>query len=552
MGLIVRLTYILFCGSYLLLENPSPIAFQRLLQHVAEGALHDSAERGPDAPKCHPETRTALQKEIMSWIRHGEEDDKPAKLLWLSGPAGSGKTAIAGTIADECYKAGLLAASFFFSAFAGSKNRCWKKPVIPSLIYRLIQHKSIVGLKEAVLAVIEDDPMVFERHLDQQLEELVLKPLRKVAGLSDPRLWPQVIIVDGLDECQGNSELDVGAEQDGRESRTTAHKEILSALSRACADPSFPFRVIIASRPEPAIRHFFSTSPGLALNIFLDDRYHPDSDIRLFLEAMLSDIRRRFKLPSTWASRDIVDLLVKEASGQFIYAATVIRFLDNSRQGPPQKQLSRLLEWRRLDNAQPFAPLDALYKRILHTSPDPALSVKWLLLIHEHSDVGHPTWYLKELLESYPGETEYVLGNLTSLVGLPDEQEGSRFRFYHKSLLDFLKDPSRSCELYVHEEDVKRFTEKRYYDVLRGRYRGSITYLVCTTHTHPGRGPQATTTYTPSRDFAAHFCKCLERYTDHLAKYSSSDVEWWLAESPAVSREDDIPCMFASIHKRVS
>ncbi|TEB24044.1 hypothetical protein FA13DRAFT_1739546 [Coprinellus micaceus] len=468
----------------------------------------------------------------MSWIRHGEEDDTPMNLLWLSGPAGSGKTAIAGTIADECYKEGLLAASFFFSAFAGSKNRRWKKPVIPSLVYRLIQHKYIVGLKEAVLTVIEDDPMVFERHLDQQLEELVLKPLRKVAGLSDRRHWPEVIIVDGLDECQGNSELDVGAERDSQESRTTAHKEILSALSRACADPSFPFRIVIASRPEPVIRHFFSTSPDLALNIFLDDRYDPDSDIRLFLEAMFSDIRRRFKLPSTWAPRHVVDLLVKEASGQFIYAATVIRFLDNPRQGPPQKQLSRLLEWRRLDNAEPFAPLDALYKRILHTSPDHVLSVKWLLLIYGHSSVNHPAWYLQELLESYPGETEYVLGNLTSLVGLADEQGGSRFRFYHKSLLDFLGDPSRSSELYVDDEDVTRFTQKRYYDVLRGR------------------GPQANTTYTPSRGFTGHFCKWFERYTDRLARYSSSDVEWWLTEVPVESKDDDIPCMFASIHKR--
>ncbi|TEB27838.1 hypothetical protein FA13DRAFT_1591271, partial [Coprinellus micaceus] len=279
------------------------------------GALHDSAERGPHAPKCHPETRTAVQRDIMSWIRHGEEDDAPRRVLWLSGPAGSGKTAIAGTLADECYKTGSLAASFFFSAFAGSANRRVKKPLIPTLVYRLIQHKSIGGLKEEVLTVIEDDPGVFERHMDQQIEELVLKPFRKLAGRSNRRDWPSVIIVDGLDECQGDSEC----------SGADAQKEILYTLSRAGADPAFPFRIIIASRPEPAIRHFFSNSPSLALNIFLDDKYEPDADIRLFLNAMFSDIRRRFNLPSTWASKDVVDLLVDEASGQFIYAATVIR-----------------------------------------------------------------------------------------------------------------------------------------------------------------------------------------------------------------------------------
>ncbi|TEB27828.1 hypothetical protein FA13DRAFT_1599064, partial [Coprinellus micaceus] len=71
-----------------------------LLKHVARGTVHDSAERGPDAPKCHPETRVAVQNDIMSWIEHGERENTPKRVLWLSGPTGSGKTAIAGTIAD--------------------------------------------------------------------------------------------------------------------------------------------------------------------------------------------------------------------------------------------------------------------------------------------------------------------------------------------------------------------------------------------------------------------------------------------------------------------
>ncbi|TEB27827.1 hypothetical protein FA13DRAFT_1601104, partial [Coprinellus micaceus] len=50
------------------------------------------------------------------------------------------------------------------------------------------------------------DPIVFERHLDQQLERLVLKPLRKVTGRSDRCHWPRIIIVDSLDECEGGRE----------------------------------------------------------------------------------------------------------------------------------------------------------------------------------------------------------------------------------------------------------------------------------------------------------------------------------------------------------
>ncbi|TEB03941.1 hypothetical protein FA13DRAFT_1784145 [Coprinellus micaceus] len=500
--------------------------FDRLLEHVAHGAVHDSAERGPDAPKCHPETRVAVQTDIMGWIRHGERDETPRRILWLSGPAGSGKTAIAGTIADECYEGGLLAASFFFSAFAGSRNRRWKKPLIPTLVYRLIQHESIAGLKEEVLAVIERDPMVFERHLGQQLEELVLKPLRKVAGRSKPCHWPAVIIVDGLDECEGDVDSSSGSD---------AQKEILSALSRACADPTFPFSIIIASRPEPVIRHFFSASASPTLNIFLDDKYDPDSDIGLFLEAMFSDIRRRFNLPSTWASKDVIDILVKEASGQFIYAATVIRFLDDPRLGSPQQLLTRLLEWRKLNDSEPFAPLDLLYTRILRTTPDPLMAARWIRFV-DHRRQVFGALHLKYLLESSPGETEHVLGTLTSLVRLAGENGEPKLHFYHKSLLDFLKDPQRSSELHIDEDSLDRFIKGRYYQTLQAR------------------GPQSKaanqSTDPSSRSFFVSFSVNLDHYFDLDRRYTSGNVEWWLANLSSGERYVCIPEMFASIHSK--
>ncbi|TEB27799.1 hypothetical protein FA13DRAFT_857750 [Coprinellus micaceus] len=506
-------------------SHPRPL--DRLLGHVCHGALHDSEERGGDAPKCYPETRTAVQRDVMSWIGYGEQDEAPSKILWLSGPAGSGKTAIAGTIADECYKQGLLAASFFFSAFATSINRHSKNLLIPTLVYRLIQHESIVGLKGEALAVIERDPIVFERHLDQQLEELVLKPLRKVAGRSDHCHWPKVIVIDGLDECQGDEQT----------SGSDAQKQILSAFYRACRDPAFPFRIIIASRPEPVIRHFFSNSPNLSLNIFLDDKYDPDADIRLYLEAMLSDIRRRFNIPSTWAAKEVVDRLVKEASGQFIYPATIIRFLDNPQLGAPQQQLTRLLEWRRLDNSKPFAPLDALYQRILRTSPDPVLAVKWLLFINRQTSTnGLGAWYIRAL-ESYSGELDYVLGSLTSLVRLVDDEGEPEFHFYHKSLIDFLGDPHRSSNLHLNEESLIRFARDQYYQVLQARGPQS----------NPDLSAAASTR---AWTFLETFCWCLPvGYIDPRRRYTSADVKWWLVNLKGSDLDTYIPTMFSSIHE---
>jgi nucleoside-triphosphatase THEP1 len=60
-----------------------------------------------------------MQDEIVSWILHGDDEEEPKKILWVTGPAGGGKTAIMGSTANTCQKKGLLACGFFFSSFAG-------------------------------------------------------------------------------------------------------------------------------------------------------------------------------------------------------------------------------------------------------------------------------------------------------------------------------------------------------------------------------------------------------------------------------------------------
>ncbi|TEB16103.1 hypothetical protein FA13DRAFT_1804777 [Coprinellus micaceus] len=427
-------------GHRVTIQSTSRIApLDRLLEHVAHGAVHDSAERGPDAPKCHPETRTAVQGDILSWIEHGEQDDAPKRIL------------------------GLLAASFFFSAFAGSRNRRWKKPFIATLVYRLIQHESICGLKEEVLAVIDRDPMVFERHLDQQLEEL----------------------------CETSS----------RKSSPPSHALAQTQPSHS-ASSSLPARTRDSGLLLPL--------PDLAFNIFLDNKYNPDCDIRLFLEATFSDIRRRFNLPSTWASKDVVDLLVEQASGQFIYAATIIRFLQNPRLGSPQQLLTQVFEWRSLNDSKPFASLDLLYDRILRTSPEPLLAGKWIHFANKH-----------------------VMGTLTSLVELVDENREPSFHFYHKSLLDFLRDPQRSSDLHVNGESSYRFMEDRYYRTLQERGRRSSA-------------DPPTNSLAPN--FTRAFCLNLPCCIDPRRRYTSRDVDGGLANLS--DQGIRIPRMFTSIHQQ--
>ncbi|KAJ3521406.1 hypothetical protein NMY22_g12335 [Coprinellus aureogranulatus] len=104
---------------------------QQLREHVSDGSMHNSADRF-NAPTCHPDTRKAVQEDIFSWMTHDDRDGEPKKILWMSGPAGCGKTAIAGSVAETCQERGILAASFFFSSFSPSLSRRRKRFLIPT------------------------------------------------------------------------------------------------------------------------------------------------------------------------------------------------------------------------------------------------------------------------------------------------------------------------------------------------------------------------------------------------------------------------------------
>ncbi|TEB19304.1 hypothetical protein FA13DRAFT_1718953 [Coprinellus micaceus] len=508
-------------------------------EHISKGAAHDSAERGPDAPQCHPETRAAVQEEIMSWIGYGDQDEAPKPIMWLSGPAGSGKTAIAGSIADACQAKGWLAGSFFLSAFSGPPDRRSKRYFVPTLAYHLVQQRSIPGIKNAILSAIADTPSVFEKRLRDQMEILILQPLRTISAGQNRCSWPKVVVVDGLDECDADLDKTFRTQQDRRRNQESNQQEIVSALVDASKDPTFPFRIIIVSRPEPAIRDVISLSDTAALCLFLDEKYNPDADIALFFNSKFSDIRRRFNIPTSWPSQQDLRVLVDRASGQFIYAATVIRFVQAGK--PPPEQLTRVLEWKNLDNYEAFSALDALYLGIIQTSPDPPMATKWLLTISKIPDrpgmMFREGWFLRGLLESSPGEMEYLLGNLTSLIDLGPDRQGRSpsFNFYHKSLHDFLYDGRRSSPLHSElpspskrysptQKIVMRFVDERMYQVFKG--------TTTNPHAKLGRGPQGAPASPHSDDsegaiFLEQLCSLLSDTISPRLGYSSDDVDWW-------------------------
>ncbi|KAJ2926315.1 hypothetical protein H1R20_g10767, partial [Candolleomyces eurysporus] len=441
-----------------------------LASQIAPGALHDSAERC-DAPKCHPETRVAVQGEIYSWIVHGDSDptQKTVKIKWVTGPAGTGKSAIMGSVADTCKQDGVLAVTFFFASYA-SPDRRRKTAFIPTLAYQLTEH--LPALKDPVAQAIRDKPLLFKKNLRVQMEALILTPLRQVAIESNV---PGVVLVDGLDECEAEQFFDSHvASRTGKSmerEKADDQLEILQVLREAALDPAFPFRIVIASRPERVFREFFgneSHKSSFAPNLILDEKYNPNTDIVLFLQAKFSEIRRRYNLSPSWPSEDILATLLDQASGQFIYAAVVVRYITNSRHGSPCTLLNQVLEVKPSSGTNPFSQLDAFYTHILQSTANPVLAVKWLWIIKgqhlgwinlfKRMSTAPAAFLINLLLQTDNGDAEYVLGDLHSLIDVPasDDLE-TPYRPYHKSLYDLLGSKDRFGPLYVGDMQCAEF-----------------------------------------------------------------------------------------------
>jgi hypothetical protein len=372
-----------------------------------------------------------------------------------------------GSLADRCAANGVLGATFFFASWSASIGRRRKTAFITTIAHQLAQHRD--DLQTAISTALEKNVGVFEKNLRVQMEVLVLSPLREVVRQSDHPPLRGAIIIDGLDECEAEQYHDTSTTgRRGRPERTNAEDqlEILQVLQAASSDPSFPFRILIASRPERVFRQFFdpeNNPTAFAKKVDLHEDHNANADITLFLEAEFNRLRRQYNLPPSWLPPNAVEVLVNKASGQFIYAVTVIRYLDRGHRDPPKTLLEAVLGMEVTTTSNPLEHLDALYSHILNSSLDPPLSVRWVYSIQRLSvsllDSYASNIHLLLQTDPQSNEAEHLLGNLHSLIRIPppSNQANTKYDFYHKSLFDFLGEPSRCGKLYVERNEVDLF-----------------------------------------------------------------------------------------------
>ena len=389
-----------------------------------------------------------------------DPDTKDKLIMWLNGAAGAGKSAIAQTLAELCDQQGYLLASFFFGRLDPTRNHAGS--LMATIVYQIFTY--IPEAQEDILEAIENDPLIFDRNIITQLTALLHQPLERLiqANYFKDSKYRRLIIIDGLDECNSGE----------------SQREVIAALFHAVNQLRLPILFLVASRLEVDITTSFNSenSTDILGCIPLDNDYHNDSDIAYFLRDEFRRIRQthfhKHLLPETWPDDSMIRILISKSSGQFIYAATVVKYVKSPRKRPDHRlEIIQGLRPRANDMDMPFAELDALYTHILSSSEDITLVLDILrLVINVRGPVGNI--YLNDfefLLELDPGSIETLLCDLGSLVEIVDIKEGRTIKILHASFQDFLSDAARSKTYFRDPTEIIRDQLKQCFRVMSSK-----------------------------------------------------------------------------------
>ena len=444
----------------LLRKTPSQLAdlldlsgIHILSKIIATDATHDACERYP-APNVHQGTRTKILEVLTAWINNL---DSECPLFWLHGSAGVGKSAILQALAELLFRPkGPIVATFFFGK--GQSKRGSGDYLFSTLAYQLALN--VPDLRAYVDEVMQNDPTLPTKSMEIQLRSLIIEPFQQLKSLPD---HVQTVIIDGLDECRGDA----------------TQESIIRLIGDAFNKHKLPLRFLIASRPEPHIRNAFDNPSLLPISnwLMLHNDFETWNDIKKYFQDGFADICRKSRsmvyVEMPWPGLDVLDTLTRHASGQFVYAATVLKFVGQKCTYPP-RQLEIVLQCGHPSRGKAFSDLDCLYHQILSThGPDP-VTLKRVLSTILAFQVPQPAIVIEDILEMEKGEVLDILQGLHSLLKVPSDDippslaisygdddsddDGTLkvpsippIRIRHASFRDYLLDKSRSGTFYIDE-----------------------------------------------------------------------------------------------------
>ncbi|KAK0845389.1 hypothetical protein LTR03_007446 [Friedmanniomyces endolithicus] len=404
---------------------------------TAAGATYDSSAEG-ELPRCLPGTRLELLKQIDDWAK----DPAGQRMFWLCGVAGTGKSTIARTVAENLHEDGLLGASFFFKRGRGDRSHATL--LFPTIARQLADLFPEVG--HTVASALDEDSLLCDKHLQPQFEKLLLQPLQQV-DRSSIRTASVVIVIDALDECENDRNI----------------MTILRLLSKIEVITSIRLRIFVTSRPElPVVLGFRKEVRGdLHHDVRLEDVEQTtiERDIRIFYELQFTQIKEDNllyddEISAEWPGESTIASLVDRAKPLFIVAFTVSRYIAEA------DPLGRLDKMLRQDSNEPLNGLKDTYLPILEqivavgdASQRNIRTAEFQHVVGSIVLLSNPlsTTALSSLLVISRPEIVKVLQPLSSVLNTPRTADGrihptTPITLFHLSFRDFLLDASLKDE----------------------------------------------------------------------------------------------------------
>ncbi|KIL57942.1 hypothetical protein M378DRAFT_15902 [Amanita muscaria Koide BX008] len=262
---------------------------EKLERFVSFAALHDSAEQDPDR-RCHPGTRETVLRQLRDWFDNPNPTDS---IIWLHGPAGAGKSAIAQTIAHE-YKERGLAATFFFYRSDPSRNN--GNRLFLTIAWQLAF--SIPSTKDFIVQALNKTPHLPTQAIEPQFEQLVAHPFQPTNNIAFQMSQPApVVIIDGVDECSDEK----------------LQQRFLAVIGNAVKNHRIPLRFLIVSRPEALIEETLNKFKDFTVSIDLAKLDDSNRNIQKYLEDKFFEIASNRGLDPIWPGQEVIEEILSES-----------------------------------------------------------------------------------------------------------------------------------------------------------------------------------------------------------------------------------------------